>query len=75
MKRSAAAPGGVQLLLVVVVCFAWIAVLFLPVPTDVRVGVQAAMMVVLGAYFGVQIIRSRSGSATPVHEDERDAKP
>jgi hypothetical protein len=75
MKRSAAVPG-VQLLLVVVVCFAWIAVLFLPVPTDVRIGVQTAMMLVLGAYFGVQIVRSRSGGSSDLtQEAERNAKP
>ena len=51
----------VQLLLVAVVSFAWVAVLFLPVPAQVQIGVQAAMMLVLGAIFGVSIVRRKSG--------------
>jgi uncharacterized protein (DUF697 family) len=72
MKRAAAVPG-VQLLLVLVVSFAWIAVLFLPVPAQVQVGVQAAMMLVLGAIFGVQIVRGRnSGNTTPTLDAGND---
>lgn len=52
---------ALQALLVVVVCFAWLAVLFLPVSTQVQVGVQAAMMTVLGAFFGVKIFRKDEG--------------
>lgn len=72
MKRSVAVPG-VQLLLVAVVSFAWIAVLFLPVPAQVQIGVQAAMMLVLGAIFGVQIVRGRSAvsdSTATVSDDK-----
>lgn len=52
-------------MLVTVVSFAWIAVLFLPVAPQVQIGVQAAMMLVLGAIFGVQIVRGRSANSTP----------
>lgn len=68
--RAISIPG-VQLLLVVVVCFAWIAVLFLPVTAQVQIGVQAAMMLVLGAIFGVQIVRVRNqASSSVVSNDE-----
>ena len=73
MKRTMTVPG-VQLLLVVVVSFAWIAVLFLPVAPQVQIGVQAAMMLVLGAIFGVQIVRGRNAnsaaSSTAVSDDD-----
>lgn len=51
----------IQVVLSLVVSFAWIAVLFLPVSTQVQVGVQAAMMLVLGAVFGIQIIKKQNG--------------
>jgi uncharacterized protein (DUF697 family) len=70
MKRAISVPG-VQLLLVAVVSFAWIAVLFLPVAPQVQIGVQAAMMLVLGAIFGVQIVRGRNqASSIVVPNDE-----
>lgn len=50
-----------QLLLSGVVSFAWIAVIFLPVPTQVQVGVQGAMMLVLGAIFGTKLLKKPDG--------------
>ena len=50
-----------QFLLTGVVSFAWIAVIFLPVPTQVQVGVQAAMMLVLGAIFGTRLLKKPDG--------------
>jgi hypothetical protein len=44
-----------------VVSFAWIAVIFLPVPTQVQVGVQGAMMLVLGAIFGTKLLKKPDG--------------
>lgn len=52
-----------QLLLTVVVAFAWVAVIFVPgVDTPTRVGVQGAMTLVLGAVFGKDIRRKLSES-------------
>jgi hypothetical protein len=50
----------VQLLLTAVVSAAWLMVLFLPVNARVQIGVQAAMMLVLGAYFGVSAFKKKS---------------
>lgn len=43
--------------LTAIVTGAWIAVLFVPVSTQIQVGVQAAMMLVLGRYFGLSIVK------------------
>lgn len=53
----------IQTVLVLVVSFAWIAVLFLPVSSQAQIGVQAAMMLVLGAIFGVQIVKRSGGNS------------
>jgi hypothetical protein len=53
-------------LLVVVVSVAWIAILFLPVAVTVQTGVQAAMMVVLGAFFGGKLFgKDKNGDSKP----------
>lgn len=65
MKRLSVSVPGIHLLLVGVVSFAWLVVLFRPAPAQVQIGVQAAMMLVLGAYFGIQIVRGRNGAAAP----------
>jgi uncharacterized protein (DUF697 family) len=63
-ERPAVALSAVQLLLTAVVSFAWVAVLFLPVSAQVQIGVQAAMMLVLGAIFGISIVRKKSNGGT-----------
>lgn len=60
----------VQLVLAIVVAFAWISVIFLPTSTQIQVGVQGAMMLVLGSVFGVRIVRRNEASKSNQEESE-----
>ena len=59
--------NNVMVLLVIVVSTVWMAVLLVPLFTKVnvqgqtQVGVHAAMMLILGAYFGISIVRKNDG--------------
>jgi UPF0716 family protein affecting phage T7 exclusion len=56
-----------QTVLAIVVSVGWLTIVIIPIITEVKIeqhvqiGVQAAMMLILGAIFGVQIVR-RGGS-------------
>ena len=52
----------IQMGLTGVVAGVWVAVLWLPVSNQVQVGVQAAMMIVLGRYFGISIMKRGNGN-------------
>jgi hypothetical protein len=60
---------ALEAMLTIVVCIAWLMVLFLPVSAQVQVGVQAAMMVVLGSYFGLQIFAHHRGGSRYQHHE------
>jgi hypothetical protein len=63
-------PNRLQYILAIIVAIAWFGVTFVPLfaphPDDIRmaVGVQAAMMLVLGAIFGKSIFsRGKNGDS------------
>lgn len=62
-------PNRLQFILAIIVAIAWLGVTFIPFiighPEDVRtsMGVQAAMMLVLGAIFGTNIFKGKSNDS------------
>lgn len=60
---STRAERWIQGGLAAIVAGVWIAVLFLPVSSHIQVGVQAAMMLVLGRFMGVSITKKGNGGS------------
>jgi hypothetical protein len=62
-------PNRLQFILAIIVAIAWLGITFIPFITghleDARtsMGVQAAMMLVLGAIFGTNIFRGKSNDS------------